>query len=188
MPATVPGTPTRVTQIQDASITVHVSICIDPRFIDFGEFGSETASGPRYLTDIDRSRCRPARSGETRITLTSTYPSHLPAYARTNSTDANGRMTFVFPATREQRIGSLHLEGPIPAQDAGVKIESGRALVIPLTIVILDPAIGTTGVGATAAGAPPVSGDDMGWLPAALAIIGLPMTLAAVRRFGARGR
>ncbi len=186
--ATVPGTPTRVTQLTDASISVYVSICIDPRFIDFGEFGSETDLGPRYLTDIDRSRCRPARSGETRITLTSTYPNYLPAYAQTTSTDADGRMSFVFPAQREQRIGSLHLEGPIPAQDAGVKIVPGRVLVIPLTIVILDPAIGVTGTDMASAGGPPLSGDDSGWLPGVLAIIGLPLALAAARRSGTQGR
>lgn len=183
-PATIPGTPTRVTQTQDASITVYVSICIDPRFIDFGEFGSETDLGPRYLTDIDRSRCRPAWSGETRITLTSTYPNYLPAYAQTNSTDADGRLSFDFPAAQEQRIGSLHLEGPIPAQDAGVKITPGRVLIIPLTLVILDPAAQARETETMAGSGPAVTGDPAGWLPGTLAIIGLPLVLVAVRRYG----
>ncbi len=186
--ATVLGTATQVTQIEDASITVYVSICIDPRLIDFGEFGSETDLGPRYLTDIDRSRCRPARSGETRITLTSTYPNYLPAYAQTNGTDANGRLSFVFPAAREQRIGNLHLEGPIPAQDAGVKINPGRVLVIPLTLVILDPAIQATALETTAGSGPPITGDPLGWLPGTLAIIGFPMVLMAIRQSGHRAR
>jgi hypothetical protein len=91
------------------------------------------------MTDIDRSRCRSARSGETRITLTSTYPTYLPRYAQTTSTDSAGRVTFIFPPTREDRIGNLHLEGPINVEDAGVRIYSGRTLVIPLTIVVRDP-------------------------------------------------
>lgn len=48
-------------------------------------------------------------------------------------------VTFVFPPTREDRIGNLHLEGPINVEDAGVRIYSGRTLVIPLTIVVRDP-------------------------------------------------
>ena len=150
--ATLLASPTRATQLDQARITVEVSVCIDARFTNTGELGSATDIGPRFLTDIDQSRCRQARGGETRITL-----------------------TFVPPPTSAERIGTLHLAGPIVAEDAGVRIVAGRTLVIPLTVVVPGPT-GSAIRGTTVAGSGP--------LAAGAAAPGLLLAgLIATRRF-----
>lgn len=146
--ATVPASPTQPAANPVSGVTVEVVICIDSRFTNSGEFGSATDLGPRYLTDIDRSRCRPARSGETLITLTAARTTLAAAYAQTSSTDSAGRITFVVPApaSREAQIATLHVEGDIAVSDLGVRLLSGQSLTFPLTVVVPDPAAQPIGV------------------------------------------
>lgn len=163
----VTAAPTRQTSFPDAKVIVAVKICNDVYSTGYARFGAPDDIGSASLEDPNERNCRAARAGEVSLTLTSAYPTELPKITLTATTSADGTATFTIDSPRIPRIATLHLNGPVVAQDLQMTLPAGRVLQIPLAIYPLPRTGFRAGAGdATTAGLTPLMGNAgmFGWL------------------------
>ena len=187
----VTAAPTRQTSFPDAKVIVAVKICNDVYSTGYARFGAPDDIGSASLENPNERNCRAARVGEVSLTLISAYPTELPKITLTATTSADGTATFTIDSPRIPRIATLHLNGPVVAQDLQMTLPAGRVLQIPLAIYPLPRTGFRAGAGdATTAGLTPLMGNAgmFGWL-ALIGVMGsLTVGWRARRRRGTPAR